>query len=65
MTDRSNRRWATVAEAAQYLRLSVNGCRKLICAGKIPAVRVGRAVRVDLRELERQLEDQLKELSQL
>ena len=65
MIDRTNHRWATVAETAQYLRLSEHGCRKLIYAGKIQAVRVGRAVRVDIRDLERQLEDQLREANQL
>jgi len=60
LTDRQNRRWLTVDETAEYLNLHPHGVRKMIYAGKIPAVHVGRAVRVDFRELERRLEEQLR-----
>ena len=45
-------------QAADYLGLSVSGCRKLLARGLIPHSRLGRVIRVDLRSLEAQLEGQ-------
>jgi excisionase family DNA binding protein len=58
------RRWISVSEAAAYLGLHPHGVRKMIYRGTIPAVHVGRSVRVDLKRLEAQLEAQLEELGQ-
>jgi excisionase family DNA binding protein len=52
------RRWITVGETAQLLSLSASGVRKMLNRGLIPCTRLGRVVRIDLRELERRLEDQ-------
>ena len=54
------RRWITVNECAELLSLHPMSVRKIIARGKIPAVRIGRTVRVDLRALEAQLEAQVK-----
>ncbi len=54
------RRWASVEEVAERLSLSVSGVRKLVARGLIPSVHVGRSVRVDLRTLEANLDDQLR-----
>jgi len=52
------RRWITVDETASLFSLHPMSVRKMIARGEIGAVRIGRAVRVDLRELERRLEQQ-------
>jgi len=54
------RHWLSVNETAELLGLSVPGVRKMIARDEIPAVHLGRTVRVDGRELERRLEQQLK-----
>ena len=46
------RRWITVAEAADYLAIHPVTCRRLIDRDEIPASRIGRSVRVDLLKLE-------------
>lgn len=51
-------RWISVNECAELLSLHPLSVRKFIARGKIPAVRIGRTVRVDLRTLETQLETQ-------
>jgi excisionase family DNA binding protein len=51
MTPVPARRWITVQEAAEYIDLHLWTVRKMIARGLIPAVRLGRAVRVDLRAL--------------
>lgn len=53
------RRWITVREAAEYLGLSIKGTYDLTAAGKLPAARVGRLVRIDLRALQADLEAQV------
>ena len=58
MIDQTKRRWFNVKETASSLGLSVAGVRKMIARGEIPAVHVGRTVRVDGRKLECQLEGQ-------
>jgi len=54
------RRFISVFETSELLGLSVAGIRKLIGRGEIPAVHLGRTVRVDLRALESKLDAQLK-----
>ncbi|MBD3330946.1 helix-turn-helix domain-containing protein [Candidatus Peregrinibacteria bacterium] len=49
------RRWITVNQAAEYLSLHPISVRRLIDRGKIPAAKIGRSVRVDLKKLEHQL----------
>jgi excisionase family DNA binding protein len=53
MTPAPARRWITVQEAAKYTHLHLLTVRDMIARGIIPAVRLGRAVRVDLRALEK------------
>ncbi|WP_090570496.1 helix-turn-helix domain-containing protein [Belnapia rosea] len=46
----------TIAQCAQRLQVSERTVRRLIAAGRLPAFRIGRLVRIhsrDLRELER------------
>ncbi len=54
----SPRRWIRVSECAEICSLSVKGCYELISRGVIPAVHIGRTVRVDRVGLERDLEAQ-------
>ena len=54
------RRWLTIRETAEYLGISVKGCYKMAAAGKLPAARVGRLVRIDLRSLETDLGAQVQ-----
>lgn len=55
-----NRAWCSVSETAQLLGLSISGVRKLIARNEIPAVHLGRTVRIPIGKLEAQLEAQLK-----
>ena len=50
------RRLLTLGEAAQVLGLSPCSVRRLIWAGKLPAVRLTRRIQVDLRDVERLIE---------
>lgn len=50
------RRLLSLDEAAGILGLSVHSLRRLIWAGTLPAVRVTRRVQIDLRDLERLIE---------
>ena len=43
--------WLTSAEVAQYLRLSNRTVSRMIKAGRLPAKRVGRAVRIARSQL--------------
>ena len=43
--------WLTLAEVAQYLRLSKRTVSRMIKAGRLPAKRVGRAVRIARSQL--------------
>jgi excisionase family DNA binding protein len=47
----------TVAEAAEATGLSKNYLRLLIATGSLPCVRVGRAIRILVRDLEQFLQD--------
>ncbi len=46
-----NDRWLNSAEAADYLRLSVNALRIAVCRGQINAYKLGRRLRFKLSEL--------------
>jgi excisionase family DNA binding protein len=52
MTPAIAHRWITVQEAAEYTGLPPWTLRDRIARGIIPAVRLGRSVRVDLRALD-------------
>lgn len=57
----SGRRWISAAECREYLGLkSTQTVYELFYAKKIPGARIGRTVRIDLRALEGQLEQQVK-----
>ena len=51
-----NKRLYTLKEASTYLGRSVWGVRELIWAGKIPVVRDGRRIFIDILDLERFVE---------
>ena len=53
MTPATARRWITVQEAVEYTHLDVLTVRDMIARGIIPAFRLGRTIRVDLRALEK------------
>lgn len=47
----------TIAEAAEYLRLSKNGVYALARDGELPSVRLGRRVVIPKRSIERLIEE--------
>jgi excisionase family DNA binding protein len=51
-----NKRLYTLKEASAYLGRSVWGVRELIWAGKIPVVRDGRKIFIDILDLEKFVE---------
>lgn len=53
--------WLTVEEVESYLRVSKTTIYKMIREGAIPAARVGRALRIGQRELNKALLDQEKD----
>jgi len=53
------RRWLKVSEVAELLGISVKGAYEMAAAGKLPAARVGRLVRIDRKALELDLEAQI------
>lgn len=50
------RRWISVRTASEYLGIHEVTIRRLIDHGKIPAMKIGRTIRVDLKKLNGQLE---------
>lgn len=50
------RRLLTLEEAARFLGISTYSVRRLIWDGQLPAVRLTRRVQLDLRDLERLIE---------
>ncbi len=52
------KRFITVREASEFLSLHPVTVRRLIGKGKIPASRVGRSVRIDLKALIQKMEEQ-------
>ena len=59
------KRWITVKEAASYLSLYPKSIYRLIDRGLIPASRVGRIVRIDLKALEKVMEEEMARLKSL
>ena len=57
------RRWISPRETAEYLDCHLQTVYAWIDSGKLPAVRIGRSVRVDLRALEAEFERQVSEHS--
>ncbi len=51
------KRLFSIEEAAEYLGRSVWSVRELIWAGKLPAVRVGRRIHLDLYDMDAFIED--------
>jgi excisionase family DNA binding protein len=51
-----SRRLVSLAEAAEVLGLSVASIRRLVRAGTLPAVRLTRRLRIDVRDLDRLVE---------
>jgi excisionase family DNA binding protein len=49
--------WLKVPEVAEELRIACSRAYELVADGEIPAVRIGRSVRVSRKELDRWLED--------
>lgn len=50
--------WLKVPEVAELLRIARSRAYELVADGEIPAVKIGRSVRVNRKELDRWLEDQ-------
>ena len=49
--------WLKVPEVAEVLRIARSRAYELVADGEIPAVKIGRSVRVSRKELDRWLED--------
>ena len=54
------RRLVSLQQAAGVLGVSVASARRLVWAGKLPAVRLTRRLQVDLRDLDRLIEQSKK-----
>jgi len=54
------RRWASVREVAELMGLHPMTCYDYAKRGLLPAIHIGRSVRIDLRRLEEQLGTQLE-----
>ncbi len=54
------RRWITVRETAELLGIRPKSAYDMAARGVLPAVRVGRLVRIDRRELEADFERQVR-----
>ena len=52
------RRWITVNEAAEYLAMHRVTIRRKLDKGEIPFSRIGRSVRIDLKKLNQQMENE-------
>lgn len=55
--DEQQHEWLKVPEVAEELRIARSRTYELVADGEIPAVRIGRSVRVSRKELDRWLED--------
>jgi excisionase family DNA binding protein len=51
-----DRRLLTLQEAARLLGLSTHSVRRLIWQGRLPVIRLTRRIQVDVRDLERLIE---------
>ena len=56
--DKQQHEWLKVPEVAAELRIARSRAYELVADGEIPAVKIGRSVRVSRKELDRWLEDQ-------
>ncbi len=56
--DESQHEWLKVPEVAEVLRIARSRAYELVADGEIPAVKIGRSVRVSRKALYRWLEDQ-------
>lgn len=56
----AERRWISPLECSEFLGIHKLSVYKMIADGRIPAARLGRLVRVDLRALEADLERQVQ-----
>lgn len=56
--DEQQREWLKVPEVAEVLRIARSRAYELVADGEIPAVKIGRSVRVNRKELDRWLEGQ-------
>jgi excisionase family DNA binding protein len=56
--DEKQHEWLKVPEVAEVLRIARSRAYELVADGEIPAVKIGRSVRVNRKELDRWLEDQ-------
>ncbi len=54
------RRWVSVRTVSEYLGIHEITARRLIDRGVIPAAKIGRSIRVDLKKLNETLESQTK-----
>ncbi len=50
------RRYYDIASVARYLSLSTWTVRRLIWSGKLPAIRLNRALRIDIRDVDGMME---------
>ena len=57
-SDDRRRRYISVAECAEIYGLHQMTVRKMISRGEIKSIRLGRAIRIDLRKLEAQISAQ-------
>jgi excisionase family DNA binding protein len=53
----NQRRFLTVLELAEYLRVSRRKAYELVAKGDVPSIRVGTSYRIPRAELDRQLAD--------
>lgn len=56
--DEQQHEWMKVPEVAEELRIARSRAYELVADGEIPAVKIGRSVRIRRKELDRWLEDQ-------
>lgn len=59
MTITDERRFLTVLELSQYLRVSRRKAYELVANGEVPSIRVGNALRIPRAELDRRLADEI------
>jgi excisionase family DNA binding protein len=56
--EQEQREWLKVPEVAEFLQIGRSRAYELVADGDIPAVKIGRSVRVSRKELDRWLEGQ-------
>jgi excisionase family DNA binding protein len=57
----TEKRWISPRECAGYLSLHLISVYRLIAKKQIPAAKIGRAVRIDVKALEEKLTSQIEE----